>query len=300
MGENLQILAHAPVARETPALLFEMMRSFTALARTLNLSQAVEELGSTRQTVKRHIAQLEEAMGGKLFEVEQRRYVLSALGERSLESAQTVLDQAKIWYDGAFQHVGGMLRFAFESDTGSLYYQQQLPISCVWQGESDLLRAAIKAWSLSEGMLESHHMSDVRPYLLAYRENSEGWICTEVGEESFYSNWYGWAQARSSVGRNLGSFQGGQAFASLSDRPFRDAATTGGVRVDQVMVQTAAEGEGAPTAIIFDRLMMGVRMPDNSPAVISVVDRAYDVKILGVSDDVLTQLPPRAKVDFNL
>ena len=56
-----------------PALLYEMMRSFVALARTLNLSQAVEALGSTRQTVRRHIAQLEQAMGLSLFEVEQRR-----------------------------------------------------------------------------------------------------------------------------------------------------------------------------------------------------------------------------------
>ena len=41
-------------------LLFEMLRSFTTLARTLNLSHAVEELNSTRQTIRRHISQLED------------------------------------------------------------------------------------------------------------------------------------------------------------------------------------------------------------------------------------------------
>ena len=40
-------------------LLFEMIRSFTTLAQTLNLSHAVAELNSTRQTVRRHISQLE-------------------------------------------------------------------------------------------------------------------------------------------------------------------------------------------------------------------------------------------------
>ncbi len=282
-----------------PALLYEMMRSFAALAEALNLSQAVETLGSTRQTVKRHIAQLEEAMGAKLFEVEQRRYVLTDVGKRALEPAQLLLDQGRMWHQGAFQHVGGLLRFAFESTSGSLYCQQQLPISYVWQGKSELLRAAVKAWSLSEGKLESSHMAQVRPYLLAYRENSEGWICTEVGEESFYSNWYGWAQARSSVGRNLSSFQGGKEFASLADRPFRDIAATSGIRLDQVMVQSVSGESGKVVTVMFDRLMMGVRMPDDSPAVVSVVDRSREVKILGVSDDVIGMIPPSAKVNFN-
>lgn len=294
-------LADLPqVQRGAPALLYDMMRSFTALARVLNLTQAVEELNSTRQTVKRHISKLEEAMGSKLFEVEQRRYVLTDFGQRALEPAELLLDQSKIWYEGAFQHVGGLLRFAFESDTGSRYFQQQLPITSIWQGESELLKAAVKAWSMSEGKLESQHMAKVRPYLLAFRENSEGWICTEVGEESFYSNWYGWAQARSSVGRNLNSFQGGNEFASLADRPFRDVATTHGIRLDQLMVQSVSVEDGSVNSVMFDRLMMGVRMPDNSPAVISVVDRSRIVQIAGVDSEILEQVPSRAKVEFNL
>lgn len=286
--------------RDTPALLYEMMRSFTALARVLNLSQAVEELGSTRQTVKRHIAQLEEAMEAKLFEVEQRRYVLTDFGRRALEPAELLLAQGKIWFDGSFQHVGGLLRFAFESETGSQYYQQQLPISSIWQGESSLQRAAVKAWGMSEGKLESRHMAQIRPYLLAYRENSEGWICTEVGEESFYSNWYGWAQARSSVGRNLKGFQGGKEFASLADRPYKDIASTHGIRLDQLMVQSVSEEDDTVTTVMFDRLMLGVRMPDNSPAVISVVDRTRSVQIEGLSEDILDKIPARAAVNFNL
>lgn len=300
MGDTSNTPKLPQVQRGAPALLYEMMRSFTALARVLNLTQAVEELNSTRQTVKRHISQLEEAMGAKLFDVEQRRYVLTDFGQRALEPAELLLDQGKIWYTGSFQHVGGLLRFAFASETGSQYFQQQLPITSIWQGESGLLKAAVKAWSMSEGKLESQNMAQVRPYLLAYRENSEGWICTEVGEESFYSNWYGWAQARSSVGRNLNSFQGGKEFASLADRPFRDVAATHGIRLDQLMVQSVSPEDGAVNTVMFDRLLMGVRMPDESPAVISVVDRSRIVQIEGLNGDILEKIPPRAKVDFNL
>jgi DNA-binding transcriptional LysR family regulator len=53
----------------TNPLLFEMIRSFSKLAKTLNLSHAVHELSSTRQTVRRHIASLEEIKGENLFEV---------------------------------------------------------------------------------------------------------------------------------------------------------------------------------------------------------------------------------------
>ena len=87
---------------ETPAeedvtysLLHEMIRSFTTLARTLNLSHAVKELGSTRQTVRRHIAQLEEAKGVVLFTIEDRQYYLTEEGARALPEAQDILARSR-------------------------------------------------------------------------------------------------------------------------------------------------------------------------------------------------------------
>ena len=73
--------------------MFEMLRSFTTLAETLNLSHAVVLLGSTRQTVRRHIQQLEEMRGEALFEVHDRQYVLTDAGDRSVrEATQTASD----------------------------------------------------------------------------------------------------------------------------------------------------------------------------------------------------------------
>ncbi|MEO1399352.1 MAG: LysR family transcriptional regulator, partial [Pseudomonadota bacterium] len=68
-------------------LLFEMLRSFTTLAKTLNLSHAVSELNSTRQTVRRHIALLEEMRGEVLFDVVNRRYELTEAGQAALPAA---------------------------------------------------------------------------------------------------------------------------------------------------------------------------------------------------------------------
>ncbi len=300
MGQNLNTSVPRAFQDGAPALLYEMMRSFTALARTLNLSQAVEDLGSTRQTLRRHISQLEEAMGCKLFDLQQRRYSLTQEGERAVAPALLLLDQCSVWHQGKFQSVGGMLRFSFEGESGWTYHQQQLPMSVAWSCKSELLRAALKAWTLSEGKLESCNLAQIRPYILAYREIAEGWICVEVGENSFYSNWFGWAQARSSVGRNLNQFPGGEQFASLANAPFRDVRDGHSVRLDQVVTKMQLNAEGPMQYIVFDRLLMGVQMPDGSPAIISVVDRACEMRIADLDKGLLDQVPESAKVDFSL
>ena len=82
-----------PVRKQTEshALLHEMIRSFTTLARTLNLTHAVKELGTTRQTLRRHIAQLEELKGVDLFVVKDRQYQLTEEGSRALPEALDIL-----------------------------------------------------------------------------------------------------------------------------------------------------------------------------------------------------------------
>ncbi|KIN68310.1 putative transcriptional regulator, LysR family domain protein [Sulfitobacter donghicola DSW-25 = KCTC 12864 = JCM 14565] len=269
------------------------------MARTLNLSKAVAELGSTRQTVRRHIDQLEEAMGFKLFEIEDRRYVLTEAGARALAPAQVLLDQGRVWYSGQFEYVGGMLKFSYESENGWIYHQQQQPVSTVWQLESDLLKAALKAWAASEGELESEVFAKVRPHIMVYRESTDGWIVVEVGEESFYSNWFGWAQARSSVGRNLTQLPGGDAVASLADAPFQDIRVSEGVRVDQVLTKLPSGADGGSfRPVVFDRLLMGLTLPDGSPVIVAVVDRACKVRISGMGDEILKEIPDEARIDF--
>lgn len=274
-----------------------MMRSFAGLAETLNLSQAVEALGSTRQTVRRHIAQLEEEMGFKLFEVQQRRYVLTAEGERALAPAQVLLDQGSVWFRGQYEHVGGMLKFSFDDDNGWIYHQQELPISTVWSCKSDLLRAAMQAWALSCGQLESEHMAKIRPYIVAYRDNASGWICVEVGEQSFYSIWVGWATARSSVGTPLTQFPGGHSAASIIDAPFQAIGVGHGIRVDQVVTKLP-RGDGPPELVAFDRLLMGVTLPDGSPAIMSVTDRSCEIRISGLTQEILGEVTDIGPMDF--
>ena len=298
VNKKTDISPAAEAASGSPALLHEMMRSFTTLARTLNLSQAVEELSSTRQTVRRHISQLEAAMGSKLFMVENRRYYLTELGERAVTPAQMIIDQGEAWYQGSYDRPGGLTRFGIEDASGWAYHQQQQPMTYVWDGDSELLRAAVSAWSLAQGDLEHEEMQRIRPYIIVYRDAADSWICTEIGEESFYSKWYGWAQARSSVGRQLDQFPGGEKFSNLINIPFRDVQAERGIRLDQVVMTLPEDAVANRRFLTFDRLLMGVRLPDGSPALMSVVDRPTKLDVAGVDPTVLNEMPKDAAIEF--
>lgn len=299
MNQRMEITSESEVTKVVPALLHEMIRSFTTLARTLNLSHAVKELGSTRQTVRRHITQLEASIGEELFVVDDRRYQLTDAGQRALAPAQSILAQGSVWLNGQFDHVDGMMRLAFQGEGDWLFFQQQQPISRVWESNSDLLKSAIKAWAVTEGNLEHPLMSGVRPYILVYRESPGGWICAEVGEKSFYSNWYGWANAKSSVGRTLDQFPGGAEFANLMNQPFAKVHINRGLRLDQVLTRMP-RSPGAPVDYLaFSRLLLGVQLPDGSPALMVVVDRAESMLIADVDPDLLEQMPADACVHFD-
>lgn len=281
-----------------PALLFEMARSFVALAETLNLTHAVEQLKSTRQTLRRHIANLEESIGAPLFVVEDRRYHLTETGRKALLPAQSILAQGETWHRGDFFALEGLNQLSYVEPTGFFYHQLQQPLRVVWQGNSELLKATLKAWTLSSGNLEDESMQKVRPYMLVYRETEMGWMCVEVGERSFYSNWWGWAKARSSVAKTLEKFNGGPEVANLMEVPYQEVKASHGVRLDQVVTKAPRGDAGAIETIAFQRLLLGGYLPDGSFALLVVVDRPDSLSISGVDPDILDEVPADARVEF--
>lgn len=286
-------------AERIPPLLYEMVRSFIVLADTLNLSQAVRLLGSTRQTVRRHIAQIEDYLDAPLFDVDERRYRLTQRGEEALPEAREFLARGKVWIGGNTRSSSGLLRLSHETPNGWNFYQQQRPLTQIWDGESPMIKEAFVAWVNSEGRLEHENFQKIRPYVLVYRDSPSGWICIEVGQESFYTNWWGWENARSSIGRPLANFPGGPEFEAMLDFPFREVQANGGVRLDEIVTQIprdTASGELIPLA--YKRLLMASRFPDGSLALISAVDRSRHVTISGLDQAAMSGMPDDAIVRF--
>lgn len=262
-----------------PPLLYEMMRSFATLARTLNLSQAVEQLGSTRQTVRRHIASLEDAMGGMLFSNEDRRYQLTELGQQTLPEAQDILIRGSLWLGGQSFHTGGLPAYQLQLPNGDAFYQHQKSIGSIWKSDRNLLSAAVRYWAKSKGQLNSEDFAPVRDYVMIYRNSPNGWICVELGEKSSYVSWFGRENAQSSVGRVLGDMPGGDEFARLLNKPFHDVELEGGMRLDHIHTRIPRTATGATTPISYERLLLGGSFPDGSFALISVVDRHNGIDI---------------------
>ncbi|GLQ25347.1 hypothetical protein GCM10007927_01500 [Sulfitobacter pacificus] len=271
-----------------PALLFEMIRSFVTLAATLNLSHAVKELDSTRQTVRRHISQLETAMGAPLFLVEDRRYHLSGLGESVLPDAKDILARGTLWMRGQTRAVGMLQRL--QANVGDWdFYQQQQPLGKVWSDSSLVLRETLRAWTMASGEIESKWFSHVRPYLIIYRQSDIGWICVEFGQKSVYVKWFGQDYARSSIGRPISKMPAGVEFSHLIYEAFDEVQAAQMPRLDHVFTRMPRAGLDGLAPVAYQRLILSGSFPDGSPAVMSLVLPVDEVNItdLAAKDSIV-------------
>ncbi|MTJ03819.1 MAG: LysR family transcriptional regulator [Sediminimonas qiaohouensis] len=282
---------------QTRAILFEMLRSFTTLARTLNLSRAVRELGSTRQTVRRHIAQLEEARGEQLFVLEDRQYRLTKAGREALLDALDILAHGEAWLENQSRRINGLTHIAMEGEGGWGFFLQQHPISKVWTQRAPMLRDGLRAWAMAEGELEHAELEGLRPYLMVFRKLDEEWVCVEVGQRSSYATWYGWKWERSAIGRALPSLPGGSVLARLLARHFEEMAAGHGLRYDHIHTQMARGEEGDFEPVNYRRLLMGCRFPDESFALVSLVERTYDIEIEGLPEERRLSMPAGLAMD---
>lgn len=282
----------APVTQvESHALLHEMIRSFATLARTLNLSHAVKELGSTRQTLRRHIALLEEAKGVSLFEVRDRQYFLTDDGRRALPEAEGILARGNAWLSGQSSVLNGLQYLRHVEPDGWCHFQQQRPISDVFSSSSRMLQDIIRSWAEAGGELEHDAFQEVRPFCTVSRRHEGNWLFTEVGSDSGYVKWFGWKVARSSIGRGLAQMPGGDGFGRMVNHAYDEIESTQSMRLDHVFTLFPKGDEGIMTPICYERLLLGARYPDNSFAMISVARFTYDVDIEGVTNEMLRQMP---------
>ncbi len=279
-------------------LLFEMIRSFTTLAQTLNLSHAVTELNSTRQTVRRHISQLEELRGEELFQTRDRRYELTEAGEAALPEARELLMHARAWSKGQ-TGVRSALQYLQAQAGDWVFYQQQQPMGDIWYDESILLRETYRAWVMGAGEIENPALAHVRPYLMVYRNSDSGWICVEFGQRSAYVNWFGQDYARSSIGRPIARLPAGEEFGRMLDQSFLDIQTTQMARLDHVFTRMPGRNDAGPVTMAYQRLMMAGFFPDRSPSVMTLVVPTVNVKIAALDEAQRADLAEIEPPDFD-
>lgn len=277
----------------TPSTLFEILRSFTTLANTLNLSETVQQLGVTRQTVRRHINTLEEIKGAKLFELRNRSYTLTDAGMQCRLEAQVLLDQTEGWLRNKSvrsRRKGALERVTYKDEKGYSFHAQQHHLGRLWVDAPPLLRRAFEAWSRAELKLEHSAMEKIKSYRMVYRRLQDSWLCVEVGETSSYATWLGWEWAKSAVGRFSQDDPVGTDFDNFMSQAYFGVFMAGHARLDHIagLIPRARDAEAVP--VRFQRLLLGCAFPDGEPALALFVARTNRVEISSLSTDEIPEM----------
>ncbi|MEM8777115.1 MAG: hypothetical protein AAGF53_18965, partial [Pseudomonadota bacterium] len=139
-------------------------------------------------------------------------------GAAALPIAKQILGDFDDFLNGANLGSPFLPKRSCTGPEGFYYIQERQSTESIWDKKSGLFKGSVQRWSAASGDVEHPSMKSVRDRSLVCRTNSGSWICTEVGDLSFYSTWWGWVKARSSVGRNINAFPLGTSVGEILER----------------------------------------------------------------------------------
>ncbi len=282
-----------------PAVFYRMLRSFIELADTLNLSEAAKQLNTTRHTIKRHIADLEKLKGQKFFLYENRRFKLTLEGINALDEAKYLTAQANQWLDNK-PGAQDQFRDKVFKDQDEYLYVQEYQIADVWKHGVPLLQSGLHSWVKSKGQIESPEFKKIRPYLVLFRAQQDSWLCVEVGEQSSFMSWVGWAVAKSSIGTCLDF----DPIVSRSGRQMTDAykyaAKSGGIVYEHVCATLPRGQQESLHPANFQRLIFSCFYPDGSVALATLVARTNSILIKGIDSKEAPKMPESDLMEFDI
>jgi DNA-binding transcriptional LysR family regulator len=106
------------------------LQFFLAVARSGQLASAARQLRTNHATVSRRIDRLEEALSVRLFERNPRGYILTAIGERLVQSAEQMEREAAGFRNEAASgaaEVTGVVRLSSLEGFGNYFLADRLP-----------------------------------------------------------------------------------------------------------------------------------------------------------------------------
>ena len=263
------------------------------------MSQTSEELGLTRQTVKRHIDTLEKMKGKKFFDIQNRQYVLTEEGQTELSGAEILLERLESWLNKEYELVAGLPRIHFQSENDE-FWAQRYPAIQIWNHAPPIIKRGLQSWGECNCQLEHPKLKKIRPYLVVYRKNGPDWICAEVGEKSSYSTWLGWKWAKSVVGTSFHR----DPISSHSDNfmieAYDSVARTGGVWYDHIHTKFKRLQNGETQPVNYQRLVMALFFPDGQQAVASLVARTNNIEIHGLQKKDIQLMSKEDLMDFDI
>ena len=276
-----------------------MIRACVCMGRLLNLTRACEELGATRQTVRRHINDLERIFGGRLFEVVDREYKLTELGEKTVEEAKSILVQIDSWSGQSAlkrETAGGLESLQYTDRDGNTFYSQQHPVSKIAECDLSPMKKAFVAWGTAATQIEHDAMREIKPYSVLYRKGPLGWVYVHVGEKSAYAKWFGETMAKSVIGKLITDDNVSDDYDEFMAGAYSRIYDEGGVRFDHILAHLPREDGGLKPGT-FQRLLLGGVFPDGTPGLIIIAAITDQVEIDALPEGDRPHLSTRWLVD---
>lgn len=276
-----------------------MLRAFVSMSRTLNLTKTCQELGATRQTIRRHLNDLEHIRGETLFEIADRQYRMTSCGEAALPGAVSLLLDLDAWSGQSAlkrSQVGGLEHSTYTDADGYEFFSQQHPISKIAMGGLPLAREALTAWGAATGQIEHAAMETIRRHTVLYRKGPSGWVFVDVGPESAYAKWFGWAWSRSAIGKLMNEDNVGDEFNEFISGAYSRIYEEGGVRLDHLYAYLPKDG-GEPQPVTFQRLLLGCLFPDGTPGLVVLALITRQIEIEALEESRLPDIPENLIMD---
>jgi len=268
-----------PVNRlKTPSVLFDILNSFVCLARLLNLSHASKELGFTRQTIRRHVAELEEKIGKPLFELDNRKYILTEAGRAALPGAKLLLLNANSWIEGFSKKQDVKNTNSLKKDTDFNFIQKH-SISVLNQKGPKLLQQALQKWIEGEGRIDHASLIEMQPHAVNFRKQGTYWVCIHIGDKSSLATWLGEEQALSAAGELINESPITGNYVNDAVEAFDYAYYTGDIVYDHVCARLPHVRGGQHSNVNYHRLVLPCNFPNEQVFIASYVFRTNDIQI---------------------
>ena len=228
-----------------------------------------------------------------LFRSTDRQYHLTPSGQACLDGAKTLLLQLDTWsgQSSLTKKISqGLESSRYVDAEGREFFSQQHPVSKVAVNGLPLVKKALVAWGNAETRIEHEAMEVIRPYSVLYRKGPVGWVFVDIGTESAYAKWFGWAWSKSAIGKLMTEDNVGDEFNEFIAGAYSRIYDEGGVRLDHLFAYLPKDGAD-PLPVTFQRLLLGCVFPDGTPGlnVLAVITKQVEIDALG--DEQLPSLP---------
>jgi len=277
-----------------------MLQSFVTLAKTQNLSVTVDILDVSRQTIRRHVAELEERTGELLFDTSNRQYILTPRGERLMGDAEILLNNSVACVNNALVTPFDLHGTEIFLDEQGWMYAQQHPLNSIWCQAPPIVQRGFEAWTQGQGRLDSEAFERVNPYILVYRKYRGEWLIVEVGDKSAYGTWLGMPTAKSELGRGLDLGEKYQPLVDYWRKPYNAVLQTGGAWYEHISVNVPRYLGGKPDAVNYQRLLLACKFPDNQPAIAVVAARTDNCTIPAMPERLKMKNLPENLMEFEI